>query len=767
MAGNTVKEMTTNFGKLNKFVGHDFRRWQKKMHFLLTTLRVVYVLTTPMTELFEDATVEAIRIKAKWENDDYICKGHILNEESLRAQDGDKGKGKEVGGPSVNMTEEGRTNITNKTKVKSDPMRTTVVLVPTRNQSWNVRNVVRLVTSKGIAEVVKRTTQMLVVRESGLRTNRKTKVDAIAWWIDSCVITHVCKDRCWFKTYKPVEDGSVLYMGDDHFAHVHGKGSVTLEFSSRKTITLFNVLYVSKLRHVHYKRMLEMSKDDLIHAIDENPKKCTTCDASRFCDVYLLHAKDEALDKFRIYKTEVKLQQNDLVKTLRTNRGGEYYDPVFFQSVGIIHETTAPYTPQQNSVAERKKELLRKWLPDPERKKLGEKGIDCIFVGYAENSKAYSFYIIEPNDSVSINSIIESRDAIFDENHFSSIPRPNDIIPDSNKPQRDDHFDDAPNEIPEPRKVARITTIRLLLALAPIHNLVIHQMDVKTAFLNGDLDKEVYMKQPEGFIMPGNERKVFDKTKKFLSSRFSMKDIGEADVILSIKIKRENKGIVITQSHDIQKILKKFNREDCSSVSTPMDPVEKLKLNTGKPMDQLEYSRAIGCLMYAMTSTRLDIAYVVEAYSDASWINHVEDSSSTSGWVFLLGGGAISWASKKQTCITGSTIESEFVALAAAGKEAEWLRNLIHDIPIWPKPIAPISIRCDSAPIMARAYSQIYNRKSRHLGVRHSMVRELIRNDVISIEFVRTQHNLADHLMKGLARNLVYKSVIRMGLKSI
>ncbi|GKD45634.1 zinc finger, CCHC-type containing protein [Tanacetum coccineum] len=360
--------------------------------------------------------------------------------------------------------------------------------------------------------------------------------------------------------------------------------------------------------------------------------------------------------------------------------------------------------------------------------------------------------------------------------------------------------------------VARITTIRLLLALAAIHNLVIHQMDVKTTFLNGDLDEGVYMKQPEGFVMPvlssgfhlnqsdkcvyskfdssgkgviiclyvddmlifGTDQNQVGETKKFLSSRFSMKDIGEADVILGIKIKRENKEIVITQSHYIEKILKKFNREDCSPVSTPMDPVEKVKPNTGKPVDQLEYSRAIGCLMYAMTSTRPDIAYVVgrlsrftsnlsrqhwkaitrvfkylrgtkdyglsyvryplvlEGYSYANWINHVEDSSSTSGWVFLLEG-----------------------ELAAAGKEAEWLRNLIHEILIWPKSIAPISIRCDSAPTMARAYSQIYNGKSRHLGVRHSMVRELIRFGVISIEFVQTQHNLADHLTKGLARDLL------------
>ncbi|GJY86517.1 zinc finger, CCHC-type containing protein [Tanacetum coccineum] len=151
MAGNTVKDMTKNFGKLDKFEGHDFRRWQKKMHFLLTTLKVVYVLTTPMPELLEDATVEAIRIRAKWENDDYICRGHILNGmsdslfdvytnvesakelwdsleskymaedssskkflESLRAHESDKGKGKEVVGPSVNMIEEGGKNKNNK-----------------------------------------------------------------------------------------------------------------------------------------------------------------------------------------------------------------------------------------------------------------------------------------------------------------------------------------------------------------------------------------------------------------------------------------------------------------------------------------------------------------------------------------------------------------------------------------------------------------------------------------------------------------------------
>ncbi|XP_057452134.1 uncharacterized protein LOC130743941 [Lotus japonicus] len=253
MAGEgAVKEMTTKFGKLDKFQGQDFRRWQKKMHFLLTTLKVVYVLSTPIPELLEEETVENIRSRSKWENDDYICRGHILNgmsdslfdiyqnvesakelsdcleakymgedssskkflvtdfnnykmvesrsvmeqynellrilgqftlhglkmdetisvssiidklppswkdfkhnlkhgkdelslvqlgshlriEESLRAQESDKGKGKEVAGPSVNMIEEGSKNNNNKTKERSVLSRTTKeVSVLTRNRN--------------------------------------------------------------------------------------------------------------------------------------------------------------------------------------------------------------------------------------------------------------------------------------------------------------------------------------------------------------------------------------------------------------------------------------------------------------------------------------------------------------------------------------------------------------------------------------------------------------------------------------------------------
>ncbi|KAL0455242.1 UNVERIFIED_CONTAM: hypothetical protein Slati_0863400 [Sesamum latifolium] len=89
-------------------------------------------------------------------------------------------------------------------------------------------------------------------------------------------------------------------------------------------------------------------------------------------------------------------------------------------------------------------------------------------------------------------------------------------------------------------------------------------------------------------------KQQIDLTKEFLSSRFSMKDMGKVDVILGIRIISENKRIFISQSHYIEKVLKKFNCFDCTPVSTPMDPSIKLMPNTGKPVFQLEYSKVIG-----------------------------------------------------------------------------------------------------------------------------------------------------------------------------
>nr|GFD10951.1 zinc finger, CCHC-type [Tanacetum cinerariifolium] len=92
-------------------------------------------------------------------------------------------------------------------------------------------------------------------------------------------------------------------------------------------------------------------------------------------------------------------------------------------------------------------------------KNLGEKGIDCIFIGYAEHSKCYRFYVIEPNDYVSVNSIIESRDAIFDKERFTSIPRPRGMIQPSSSKITEDEVEGT-DDVPGPSVPKKSTRTR-------------------------------------------------------------------------------------------------------------------------------------------------------------------------------------------------------------------------------------------------------------------------------------------------------------------
>ena len=184
-------------------------------------------------------------------------------------------------------------------------------------------------------------------------------------------------------------------------------------------------------------------------------------------------------------------------------------------------------------------------------------------------------------------------------------------------------------------------------------------------------------------LILGTDLDSINDTKRFLSSNFEMKDMGVADVILGMRIRRQSSNIILTQSHYIEKILKKFNQFDCTPVSTPFESQIRLFPNTGRAISQLDYARIIGNLMYAIICTRPDIAYamgklsrytsnlstlhwhainqilkylkgtmnygisycgyptVLEGYSDASWISEQEDHSSMSGWVFTLGGGEL------------------------------------------------------------------------------------------------------------------------------
>ena len=260
-------------------------------------------------------------------------------------------------------------------------------------------------------------------------------------------------------------------------------------------------------------------------------------------------------------------------------------------------------------------------------------------------------------------------------------------------------------------------------------------------FVANEADKCVYYRYGGGegvilclyeddILIFGTSLDVIKEVKDFLSQKFEMKDLGEADVILNIKlIKGENGGVTLSQTHYVEKILGRFGYSGFKPASTPYDASSILKKNLRIMVDQLRYSQIIGSLMYLASATRPDIAYavsklswfvsnlgsehwralervmrylvgtmnfgihysgdpkVIEGYSDANWISDADELKATSGYVFTLGGGAVSWKSCKQTILTRSTMEAELAALDTATVEAEWLRELLMDLPVVEKPI--------------------------------------------------------------------------------
>ena len=102
----------------------------------------------------------------------------------------------------------------------------------------------------------------------------------------------------------------------------------------------------------------------------------------------------------------------------------------------------------------------------------------------------------------------------------------------------------------------------------------------------------------------------------------------------------------------------------------------------------------------------------------------------------------VSWKSSKQTVISRSIMESEFIALDKCGEEAEWLRHFLEDIPRWPKPVPLICIHCDSQSAIGRAQNSMYNDKSRHIRRRHNTIKQKLSTGVITIDYVKSKITL-------------------------
>ncbi|GJX97854.1 zinc finger, CCHC-type containing protein [Tanacetum coccineum] len=390
-------------------------------------------LTTTIPEDGENATMEQIRMRNKWENDDYVCKGLILNGMFNFLFD-------------IYQNIESSKELWHSLEAKyiADDASSKKFLVSNFTNYKMTDSIPFMEQYNELFGIIGRFAQHNMDMDED---SDKPKSDNVAGPSVVNMKEHINSSR---KPGHLKKDYKGCKVGNK----ANGSGTNGLANGSSNSLkgqNMFNKsLQHAKLGHVHFKRMQDISKDGLISAFDMDTKKCKTCMLTRITKKPFQNVKCETevleLIHSNLHATpslgNMKYFVTFIDDASRTDRGGEYMDTLYFQSIGIIHEKTAPYT-QQNGISKRKNRVLKEmvnfmlfysglsqgfWgeaiLLDPKLKTLGERGIKCIFVGYAEHSNAFRFYVIEPNDSVSINSTIESRDTIFDENRFSSVPRP-------------------------------------------------------------------------------------------------------------------------------------------------------------------------------------------------------------------------------------------------------------------------------------------------------------------------------------------------------
>ena len=296
-----------------------------------------------------------------------------------------------------------------------------------------------------------------------------------------------------------------------------------------------------------------------------------------------------------------------------------------------------------------------------------------------------------------------------------------------------------------------------------------------------------------------NEARI-KEVKDSLSQKFNVKDLGKLHYFLGIQVNQdENGNVSVSQSSYTENVLRKFGMQDCKAASTPVDPSVKLTKASDEDecVNQQLYQSAIGSLMYFSLSTQPYITYAVSVlakfsskptnqhwtalkrvmrylkgtvnfgilysrnfsigYSDADWAGNLDDRRSTSGYLFKISGGAISWRSKKQQCVILSTAEAEYLALANAAQEAVWLRRLSTDLQNTQE--SPTKMYEDNQPAIAMSKNPQIHGRYKHINIKY-FIRELIDNKTITLKYCQTNDMIADIFTKGLSPREILQTKI-------
>ena len=320
----------------------------------------------------------------------------------------------------------------------------------------------------------------------------------------------------------------------------------------------------------------------------------------------------------------------------------------------------------------------------------------------------------------------------------------------------------------------------------------------------------------DDILLATNDTGMLYATKKFLSKNFEMKDLGEASFVLGIEILRNRSQYTLrlSQRNYIDKVLKKFDMEYCKPGDTPISKGDKFSLEQcpkshleRQEMQKIPYASCVGSLMYAQVCTRPDIAYIVGmlgrylsnpgmghwkaakrvmrylrrtrnymltykrsnnlevvGYSDSDFAGCQDTSKSTTGYVYLLAGGAISWKSVKQEIIATSTMEAEFIACFVTSNQGLWLRNFVTGLRIVNEVEKPIKIYCDNKSAVLYSNDNSSSIKSKHIKIKYRATKERVRLREISIVKIDTNSMLADPLTKGLPPKVFHEHITHTGV---
>ncbi len=339
-------------------------------------------------------------------------------------------------------------------------------------------------------------------------------------------------------------------------------------------------------------------------------------------------------------------------------------------------------------------------------------------------------------------------------------------------------------------------------------------------------DPGVFIKQLAGIIaivaaavddltISTNSLALMAEVKAGLCKHFEMTDLGELHWILGIEVQRDRRGrrIMLSQRAYIDTMLSRFNLDDAKPITTPMAPggvLSKHQCPTSQrefeDMRDIPYREAVGALNYAAVGSRPDIAYAVSTlaqfsqnpgrahweatkhvlrylkgsreywltygkthdgivgYSDANWGGQ-EHKNSIIGYVYLVDGGAISWASRKQSAVAQSTTESEYIAMAEAAKEALWLRNLVSEILSAFE--HPTLIYADNKGAILLALETVYHSRTKHIDLRYHFIRHHIEQRDLRVEYCPTDNMAADVFTKALARPKLQWMRSLLGLQEV